>query len=148
MRLKRSGQELDIATHLPNKSTSVAVTCPACPQPGFNMPEDWREKQTPQTVCVLFKASIRVADLRRSHANALFLGIDGNFRAVLKRKRHDREDVPLLDGRSYFVPSEKYLEYERTAPTDPDEVRSGAAYLPCTTLTTSSTSRLARIYVA
>lgn len=58
------------------------------------------------------------------HANALFLGIDGNFRAVLKRKRHDREDVPLLDGRSYFVPSEKYLEYERTAPTDPAEVRS------------------------
>lgn len=46
MRLKRSGQALGISTCLPNESTSVAVVCPACPRPGFNMPEDWREKQT------------------------------------------------------------------------------------------------------
>lgn len=59
-----------------------------------------------------------------SYVNALFLGIDGNFRAVLKHKRHDVHDIPLLDGRSYFVKAEDYAAYEETAKDDPNEVCS------------------------
>lgn len=62
-----------------------------------------------------------------SHVNALFFSIDGNFRAVLKKKRHDPDDKPLLDGRSYFVSTAKYDNYVSTAPTDPTEVRSRAS---------------------
>ncbi|KZV80592.1 hypothetical protein EXIGLDRAFT_629898 [Exidia glandulosa HHB12029] len=105
MRLKRSGQELGIAKHLPHGSTSVGVTCVACPRPGFNMPANWKEMQTAEN----------------AYINGLFLGIDGNFRAVLKVKKHDADDVPLLDGRSYFVSTEPFLKYQAAAPTDPNE---------------------------
>src|ERR1700733_4731755 len=26
---------------------SMAIFCPACPQPGINLPDDWKEKYTP-----------------------------------------------------------------------------------------------------
>ena len=28
----------------PPSSGSMAIFCPACPQPGVNLPEDWRER--------------------------------------------------------------------------------------------------------
>ncbi|KZV97162.1 hypothetical protein EXIGLDRAFT_670364 [Exidia glandulosa HHB12029] len=118
MRLKRSGQALGIAKFLPNESTSVGVVCPACPRPGFNMPDDWREKQTPDNM----------------HVNAEFLGIDGNCRAVVKNKRHDVHDVPLLDGRAYFVNSEEYAAREELAKVDPEESKS-----TCVTLRSMNT---------
>jgi hypothetical protein len=34
---------------------SMAVFCPACPQPGVNLPEDWKERYTPYVVtnCII-----------------------------------------------------------------------------------------------
>lgn len=56
------------------------------------------------------------------HKYTLFLAIDGNYRAVLKKKRHDVNDVPLLDGRGYFVESSDFAKYVKTMKDDPEEV--------------------------
>ncbi|EJD42016.1 hypothetical protein AURDEDRAFT_68052, partial [Auricularia subglabra TFB-10046 SS5] len=93
--LKHSGQALGISQFLPNKSDSVAIICPACPVPGFNLPPNWKEL---------------VTDDNR-HEYTLFLGIDGNYHAVRKDKRHDANDVPLLDGRGYFTNSTRYRTF-------------------------------------
>jgi hypothetical protein len=29
---------------------SMAIFCPACPQPGINLPEDWKTKYTPYVI--------------------------------------------------------------------------------------------------
>ena len=43
---RQSGQGQGIDEFLPENRYpgSVAVVCPACPEPGFNLPEDWKEK--------------------------------------------------------------------------------------------------------
>ena len=56
-RLKRSGQALGISKYIPGRSTSVAVTCPACPQPALNMPDDWLNHQTEVNAYVDFSRS-------------------------------------------------------------------------------------------
>ena len=45
---RRAGQPLDPSVDL--KPGDLALFCPACPQPGINLPEDW-EKDTDQLVC-------------------------------------------------------------------------------------------------
>lgn len=113
MRLKRSGQAIGISKFLPNGSTSVAVLCPACPEPGFNMPEGWELQVGPETL----------------HKHTLFLGIDGNFRAVVIQKPHDVNDTPLLDGRGYFTPVEANGALEEHSVDDPNEHKSTCSNL-------------------
>lgn len=50
MRLKRSGQSVGISSLLPHGSRSVAVTCPACPEPGINMGGDWKLQQNAENL--------------------------------------------------------------------------------------------------
>ncbi|KAG1725657.1 hypothetical protein EDB19DRAFT_1897750 [Suillus lakei] len=65
-----------------------AVLCPACPHPGKNLPEDWKN-----------------ASLDKQWLYALFVGIDANFR--LKRKLVSR----VSKGWSYFVEEKAYKSY-------------------------------------
>lgn len=125
MRLKRSGQALEISTLLPHFGSSVAVTCPACPQPGMNMPDNWKELKNSSNLCVFSLGRSTFPTLAAcSHVYTLFLGIDGNYRAILKKKRHDVNDVPLLDGQGYFADTADYEEYSRGAKDDVNEVRA------------------------
>ena len=51
--LKRSGRGHDPAGVNETKQGECAVLCPACPQPGINLPENWED--TPkehQYVCI------------------------------------------------------------------------------------------------
>lgn len=43
---RRSGQGQGIDEFLPHNryQGSVAVICPACPEPGFNLPENWKDQ--------------------------------------------------------------------------------------------------------
>lgn len=42
--LKRSGHSHDVQSNLPHlPNGSLALTCPACPQEGFNMRDDYTE---------------------------------------------------------------------------------------------------------
>ncbi|KAG2093898.1 uncharacterized protein F5147DRAFT_747869 [Suillus discolor] len=100
--LKRSGRG-----HHPNgigttQEGDCVVLCPACPQPGINLPEGW-EKAEPRWVY------------------ALFLSIDANFRLKRKAVSSDKRDPSLNNGSSYFVEEKHYKSYLAERVTLPQE---------------------------
>ncbi|KAN0134081.1 hypothetical protein V8E53_008086, partial [Lactarius tabidus] len=58
---------------------SMAVFCPACPQPGINLPKDWETKYTPEQFIWTFI-------------------MDGNFSAEHMKQRSGEWDVSLSAG--------------------------------------------------
>ncbi|KAF8687043.1 hypothetical protein AX14_003749, partial [Amanita brunnescens Koide BX004] len=76
-------------------SNSLAVRCPACPEPGFNVEN----------------AEIQAAAKDEIHKYTLFLSTDGNFRLQRKNKRGNPDNVALNRGNVYFVETEKFKEY-------------------------------------
>ncbi|KAF7783272.1 hypothetical protein Agabi119p4_2648 [Agaricus bisporus var. burnettii] len=75
-------------------SGGCAVLCPACPQPGINLPDNWRE--APKSDRWLY---------------ALFLGIDANFRLRRKHISSNEKDPAINQGYGYFVKSSLYQEH-------------------------------------
>ncbi|KAI1785585.1 hypothetical protein LXA43DRAFT_899423 [Ganoderma leucocontextum] len=86
-------------------SGSLAVLCPACPQPHKNMdPEQYREKE----------------DL---YLDMLFYMIDGNFQASQKFKPMDSTDFPLTTGAAYYADEREYEIYHSQLGPRRKEVR-------------------------
>ncbi|KAG1855591.1 hypothetical protein F4604DRAFT_1883229 [Suillus subluteus] len=92
--LKQSGQGHNPADLEAMHEGELAVLCPACPQPGKNLPEDWQS--APPSEQWLY---------------ALFLAIDANF--CLKRclVSTNNKDPGLSCGWDYFVEDGKYKPY-------------------------------------
>ncbi|GJE92976.1 hypothetical protein PsYK624_091350 [Phanerochaete sordida] len=88
--LKRHGKDVRGLVY-----ASLAVLCPACPQPDKNMSPGWRQREP----------GLRFLD-------ALFYAIDGNFHANLRDKPMDLEDVPLSQGAAYFADEEAFAAYQ------------------------------------
>ena len=70
---------------------SLALFCPSCPQPGINLPADW--KKLPGWVT------------RRT------LTVDANFHADHIRMRRPDLDIMLTNGQGYMVEEVQYKEY-------------------------------------
>jgi hypothetical protein len=70
---------------------SLAIFCPSCPQPGINLPPDW--KNLPNWIT------------RRT------ITVDGNFHADHIKMRRPDQDVWLSDGQGYMVDDGLYGEY-------------------------------------
>lgn len=70
---------------------SLAIFCPSCPQPGINLPPNWRE--LPNWVT------------RRT------IVVDGNFHADHMKMRRQDQDIMLSNGRGYMVEENRYKEY-------------------------------------
>lgn len=97
--LKRGG-----ALHLPNGPSSAgkgscAVLCPACPQPGKNIPLNWRDT-CPKDERFAYRVTVAV---------------DGNFKLKLRAKKNDT-DVPLGDGIAYMINTELYKHWQKEVP--------------------------------
>ncbi|KAF8326719.1 hypothetical protein F5887DRAFT_899624 [Amanita rubescens] len=107
--LRRSGQAHGIDGIISHRrSNSLAVRCPACPEPGFNIEP----------------VVIQNASEDETHKYTLFLSVDGNFRLQRKKKRDDLDDVAVNKGNAYFADSadfNKYLAHVRPK----DDVRYG-----------------------
>ncbi|KAI1796329.1 hypothetical protein LXA43DRAFT_969822 [Ganoderma leucocontextum] len=74
-------------------SASLAVLCPACPQPHKNMdPDQHREKED-------------------SYLDMFFYTIDGNFQSAQKFKPMDMTDFPLTTGAAYYAHEGDYEIY-------------------------------------
>ncbi|KAG2145188.1 hypothetical protein DEU56DRAFT_934571 [Suillus clintonianus] len=84
--LKRAGRAHNVRGVLGTKPGELAVPCPACPQPGRNLPPGW--ESAPPNDRWLF---------------ALFLGIDANFRMCHCNKSSEEADPSLSTGWAYFV---------------------------------------------
>ncbi|KAG2029343.1 hypothetical protein BDR03DRAFT_1018509 [Suillus americanus] len=92
--LKRAGRGHDPAGVGNTKSGECAVLCPACPQPGQNLPDKWEE-----------------APKETSWLYGLFLAIDANFRLKRRMVSKDSTDPGLSRGWAYFVEETTYKTY-------------------------------------
>jgi hypothetical protein len=78
---------------------SHAIFCPSCPQPGINLPPDW--KNLPNWVT------------RRT------ITVDGNFHADHIKMRRPDLDIMLTNGQGYMAEEAKYKEYLSVAKERP-----------------------------
>ncbi|KAG1844729.1 hypothetical protein C8R48DRAFT_617802 [Suillus tomentosus] len=92
--LKRFGRGHDPVGVSGTKEGECAVLCPACPQPGKNMPPDWKE-----------------APKSKQWLYSLFVAIDTNFRLKRRDISSDEADPSLSKGWSYFVEEEKFKSH-------------------------------------
>ncbi|KAG1790947.1 uncharacterized protein HD556DRAFT_1445722 [Suillus plorans] len=102
--LKRFGRGHDPAGIDATLQGSCAVLCPACPQPGKNLPQGWED--APQDVRWLY---------------GLFLAIDANFRLARKNVSSDMADPGLSKGWAYFVEEHKYKMFLQGVSKQPQE---------------------------
>ena len=70
---------------------SFTLFCPSCPQPGINLPPDW--KHLPSWV------------------TCRTITVDGNFHADHIKMRRPDLDIRLTNGQGYMVEEEQYKEY-------------------------------------
>ncbi|KAI0691552.1 hypothetical protein C8Q76DRAFT_771966 [Earliella scabrosa] len=73
---------------------SLAVLCPACPQPAMNMRPGWTARAQ-----------------RYSYLDALFYGIDGNYHQHQRKKATDKDDIPLTMGAAYYAHEQDFETY-------------------------------------
>ncbi|KAK7680044.1 hypothetical protein QCA50_016990 [Cerrena zonata] len=76
----------------------LALFCPACPQPGINLPPDWKTDE--------------VDDWKYM---GTLLG-DGNFKQEHLKMKYPEDDVPLSDGHGYMVGKAGFDDYMKVAP--------------------------------
>jgi len=70
---------------------NLTIFCPSCPQPGINLPPDW--KRLPSWIT------------RRT------ITVDGNFHADHIKMRRPDLDIALSDGQGFMVEDKHYKEY-------------------------------------
>ncbi|KAI6097641.1 hypothetical protein EV401DRAFT_2061676 [Pisolithus croceorrhizus] len=79
-------------TELDPGEGGLALFCPACPQPGINLPPDWKARYDSNTVT-------------RQYV------IDGNFTAQHMKMNKPEMDVSLSDGKGYMVSEIPYQSH-------------------------------------
>ncbi|KAF8056174.1 hypothetical protein FPV67DRAFT_1432087 [Lyophyllum atratum] len=92
--LKRAGRGHDCQGIMATKPGQCAVLCPACPQPGINLPPNWE-----------------MAPEDRKFLYALFIGMDANFRLKRKVASSEERDPSLGGGWAFFVEEKAYKAY-------------------------------------
>jgi hypothetical protein len=92
--LKRAGRGHDPAGIDATKLGECAVLCPACPQPGMNLPKGW-EDAPPDVQLVLHSTSDTDFLFYYRWLYALFLALDANFRMTRKNVMNDKSDPSL-----------------------------------------------------
>ncbi|KAG2104983.1 hypothetical protein BD769DRAFT_1612896 [Suillus cothurnatus] len=109
--LKRSGRGHDPGGVDATQHGACAVLCPACPQPGKNLPDGWED--TP-------------SEDRWKYS--LFLAIDANFRLARKNVSSDKADPGLNKGWAYFVEEDTFKKFLRDTGKQPQEKSSCASH--------------------
>ncbi|KAH9482438.1 hypothetical protein JR316_0004538 [Psilocybe cubensis] len=92
--LKRMGRGHSETGVNGTKEGECAVLCPACPHPGINLPDNWKER--PESEQWLY---------------SLFIAIDANFRLKRMNVSTDERDPGLNHGYAYMVESCKFKNY-------------------------------------
>ncbi|KAJ6484283.1 hypothetical protein DFH09DRAFT_1252934 [Mycena vulgaris] len=92
--LKRAGRGHETDGIAQTKPGACALECPACPHPGKNIPENWKE--VPTELQFLY---------------ALFLALDANFRMQRKDVSSETADADLGSGLAFFGDVTKYMKH-------------------------------------
>ncbi|KIJ43107.1 hypothetical protein M422DRAFT_47974 [Sphaerobolus stellatus SS14] len=100
---KFAGHTHNIGQYLPTAlQDNLAVLCAACPQPEINLPYNWKDTERDKV-----------------HIHTLFLDVDGNFSLEERdKKKRDHSDMPLDDGRGFFVSDRPYMDYRKQTAAD------------------------------
>ncbi|KAJ7890976.1 hypothetical protein B0H14DRAFT_3428848 [Mycena olivaceomarginata] len=94
--LKRAGRGHDPAGVANTKPGECALLCPACPQPGKNLPANWQE-----------------APENKQYLYGIYLAIDANFRLKRKDVSTEERDPGLGNGLAFFGDVKAYMEHVR-----------------------------------
>jgi len=102
----------------PNKVKDVgagelAIFCPACPQPGINIPDNWREDHA-RHVEDFYLYLFWLTKITRWVYKRIFVA-DGNFKADHVRQNSDVEDVWLSEGSGMIPKRDQYFTFLATA---------------------------------
>ncbi|KAJ7847993.1 hypothetical protein B0H14DRAFT_3453348 [Mycena olivaceomarginata] len=92
--LKRAARGHDPAGVMAKKPGECALLCPACPQPGINLPDGW--KNVPEEKQFLY---------------AMFLALDTNFRLKHKDVSSEQKDPGLGNGWVFYCDVVAYMEH-------------------------------------
>ncbi|TEB19287.1 hypothetical protein FA13DRAFT_1802430 [Coprinellus micaceus] len=92
--LKRAGRGHDRGGIEKTQEGACAIRCPACPQPGMNLPDGWD-----------------VAPPGKRWLYRLFIAIDGNFRLKRRLVSSDERDPGYNVGWAYFVEDVGFRRY-------------------------------------
>ncbi|KAJ7788496.1 hypothetical protein B0H14DRAFT_3576895 [Mycena olivaceomarginata] len=96
MLLKRAGRAHDPCEDriAATKASELALLCPACPQPGINLPVNWDK-----------------VPFEKAFLYALFLAIDANFRLKRKDVSSEEADPGLSKGWAFFGEVGPYMKH-------------------------------------
>ncbi|KAJ7265087.1 hypothetical protein C8J57DRAFT_1622132 [Mycena rebaudengoi] len=102
--LKRAGREHAQTGAMGTAPGECALLCPACPQPGKNLPEGWETAADDDKFLY-----------------ALFLAIDANFRLKRKDVSSEEKDPGLSPGWAFFCEVGKYMQHVEKHWKEPQE---------------------------
>jgi len=88
---------------------ALAIFCPACPQPGINLPEEW--EVNPDQRVFFWLGSFRCSQAFCRWLFRRSLVADGNFTADHMKMRCPDADVTLTHGSGYMVENKRYIEH-------------------------------------
>lgn len=124
--LKRSARGHDPAKPATETEPGeCALLCPACPQPGKNLPPNWKDLPDNKKCASLHSLRIHPLTASRWH-HALFIGIDANFCLKHKNVSSDKVDPNLGKVFAYFVEENAYKEYLADHQDEVEPVRSSS----------------------
>ena len=102
---------------------SLAVICPACPQPGQNMRPEWQNRLPKFRYVEPYECRKVARDVfARRYLDALFYAIDGNYHQHSRKKPTDPNDFPFTKGAAYFANEDDYRKYVELMGDVPPEV--------------------------
>ncbi|KAH9014270.1 hypothetical protein EDB85DRAFT_1876498 [Lactarius pseudohatsudake] len=85
---------------------AMAIFCPACPQPGINLPTDWKTLYPPYVPYELYHSHIHILRCRDQLIRTFIM--DGNFSAEHMRHRSGEKDVALSAGMAFMANPDSY----------------------------------------
>lgn len=89
--------------------------CPTCPQPGVNLPPNWKNDPEKLVISVLIPSYTGSNyDCSREKYYRVLV-IDGNFKGDHVRMRNPTDDVELTNGEGYMVEQKRYQDHLSTA---------------------------------
>lgn len=92
----------------------LAIFCPACPQQGINIPDNWREDNARHVDIIFDKPILKLIN----HFSWVFKRIfvaDGNFKADHIRQKNEVDDVWLSEGSGMIPKRTEYFSFLATA---------------------------------
>ncbi|KAL0568042.1 hypothetical protein V5O48_013943 [Marasmius crinis-equi] len=110
--LKRAGVWVDRSRDLSSISPGeLAVRCPACPRPSFNLPSNWE--------------AIVLEDPQKAYLYYKFISVDTCFRLKRRAVSSEQKDPGLFTGGAYFMEQKEYQQLMDAMKTRPPQEEEG-----------------------